>query len=97
MDIGDTRRCNLWNLNKQIDSVDWFAFERTLLYVLVRHLRPSSSLETGVFYGGDTAFLLAALVWIGIAKLDHGDNSVPAFTGLSPDSSSRMGFEETVQ
>jgi len=287
MDISETRRCNLWNLNKladylsverdvlkayydeilqdqvflaelnarvrfvrqehgftlgifareQIDSVDWFAFERILLYVLVRYLRPSSSLETGVFYGGNTAFLLAALkqnghgklvsvdlpdsvirqagtsddyprhplvgdsefydqplqpgfivpvrlkdrwelvegdslveiprrsemfdlyihdsdhsmaflraelalaherlrsdativvddidwsngffefcverrlkpvlftdngkddlrVRIGIAKLDHGDNSVPAFTGLSPDSSSRMGFEETVQ
>jgi hypothetical protein len=111
MDIAETRRCNLWNLNKladflsvdrdvlkgyydeiledfeflaelnaqlrsarqqhgftlgifareQIDSVDWFAFERILLYVLVRHLRPASCLETGVFYGGNTAFLLAAL------------------------------------
>ena len=46
---------------EQIDSVDWFAFERILLYVLVRHLRPTSCLETGVYYGGNTAFLLAAL------------------------------------
>jgi len=119
MDIGETRRCNLWNLNRladflsvdsgvltgyydeilqdrvflaelnarlrsvrqehgftlgifareQVDSVDWFAFERILLYILVRHLRPASSLETGVFYGGNTAFLLAALKQNGYGKL----------------------------
>jgi predicted O-methyltransferase YrrM len=44
-----------------IDSIDWFAFQRTLLYVLVRHLKPKVALETGVYYGGNTAFLLAAL------------------------------------
>ncbi|MGA2804841.1 MAG: class I SAM-dependent methyltransferase [Acidimicrobiales bacterium] len=119
MDIGETRRCNLWNINKladylsaerdvlkgyydeilqdqvflaelnarvrsvrqeygftlgifareQIDSVDWFAFERILLYVLVRYLRPAASLETGVFYGGNTAFLLAALKRNGLGRL----------------------------
>jgi len=52
---------------ESVDTVDWFAFERILLYVLVRHLRPSHCLETGVFYGGNTAFVLA-----GLAKNDHG-------------------------
>lgn len=111
MDIQDTRKCNLWNLEKlaayldadvaqltgyykevlgdaellagvndrlrtvrrefgftkgifarkQIDLADWFAFERILLYVLVRHLQPAAVLETGVYYGGNTTFLLAAL------------------------------------
>lgn len=111
MNIDDTRKCNLWNLDRLadflevdavtlhtfydeisddkefidgvnermravrtehgftkgifaregVDSVDWFAFERILLYVLVRHLNPSWFLETGVYYGGNTAFLLAAL------------------------------------
>lgn len=45
----------------RVDSVDWFAFERILIYILVRHLRPTWCLETGVYYGGNTAFLLAAL------------------------------------
>jgi transketolase len=45
----------------RVDSADWFAFERILVYVLVRHLRPAWCLETGVYYGGNTAFLLAAL------------------------------------
>jgi hypothetical protein len=111
MDIQDTRKCNLWNLEKlaeflgtdsavlsgyyreiledetflrgineglrsvrrdhgftkgifrrdSVDSADWFAFERILIYVLVRHLQPAQCLETGVYYGGNTAFLLAAL------------------------------------
>jgi hypothetical protein len=111
MDLDDSRRANLWNLNKLasflsvdrevlagyyeelladtellaglnhqlqtvrsehgfrlgifarggVDSIDLFAFERVLLYVLVRHLRPDACLETGVFYGGNTAFLLAGL------------------------------------
>ena len=41
---------------EQIDSVDWSVFERILLYVLVRHLRPTSCLETGVYYGGTRPF-----------------------------------------
>jgi predicted O-methyltransferase YrrM len=119
MDISDTRKCNLWNLEqlakfldqapaifegyyheilddtkflegvnarlesvrrehgftkgifrqKALDSVDWFAFERILLYVLVRHLRPSACLETGVYYGGNSAFMLAALHRNGAGRL----------------------------
>ena len=44
-----------------VDSVDWFAFQRILLYVLVRALRPARILETGVYYGGNTVFLLKGL------------------------------------
>ena len=111
MDILDTRKCNLWNIERlgefletdqailkgyyqeilddaefladinqrlqtvkrdygftkgifqrdHVDSADWFAFERILIYVLLRHLKPANCLETGVYYGGNTAFLLAAL------------------------------------
>lgn len=111
MDISDTRKCNLWNLDRladylsvssavlrdyyeeisadaeflaginerlrdvrrdygftkaifardTIESADWFAFERILIYVLLRHLKPDAVLETGVYYGGNTSFLLAAL------------------------------------
>jgi Methyltransferase domain len=119
MDILDTRKCNLWNLERlaafldadlvalrgyyreilddseflrgindrlqhvrgrhgftkgifqrdSIESADWFAFERILIYVLVRYLRPAACLETGVYYGGNTAFLLAALYRNGAGKL----------------------------
>jgi predicted O-methyltransferase YrrM len=74
---------------KQIDSVDWFAFERILLYVLVRYLRPASILETGVFYGGNTAFLLAALRQNGHGKLVSVDlpDSVIREAGTSDDRS----------
>ena len=44
-----------------VDSVDWFAFQRILLYILVRTLRPARILETGVYYGGNTVFLLKGL------------------------------------
>ena len=44
-----------------VDSVDWFAFQRVLLYVLIRYLKPEYCLETGVYYGGNTAFMLNAL------------------------------------
>lgn len=44
-----------------VDSIDWFAFQRVLLYVLIRHFKPQHCLETGVFYGGNTTFILKAL------------------------------------
>ncbi|MFN8670607.1 MAG: class I SAM-dependent methyltransferase [Candidatus Sericytochromatia bacterium] len=45
----------------KIDSVDWFANQRIVLYVLVRLLKPYNIVETGVFYGGTTAFILNAI------------------------------------
>lgn len=45
----------------KVPSIDWFAFERVLIYVLIRHLKPETVLETGVYYGGNSAFALAAL------------------------------------
>lgn len=44
-----------------LDSADWFGFERVLIYVLIRHFRPSIVWETGVYYGGNSAFALEAL------------------------------------
>jgi predicted O-methyltransferase YrrM len=44
-----------------IDSIDWFAFERILIYVLIRFLKPNRVLEMGVYYGGNTAFELNSL------------------------------------
>lgn len=45
----------------RISSIDWFAFERVLIYVLIRHFKPRHVLETGVYYGGNSAFALLAL------------------------------------
>jgi predicted O-methyltransferase YrrM len=45
----------------RVASVDWFAFERVLIYVLIRYFKPLAVLETGVYYGGNTAFALRAL------------------------------------
>ena len=47
--------------NDHIDSIDWFGNQRIALYVLVRLLKPKECVETGVFYGGTTAFILAAI------------------------------------
>lgn len=47
--------------NKNINSIDWFGNQRIALYVLVRLLKPEICVETGVFYGGTTAFILNAL------------------------------------
>jgi len=47
--------------NPEVPSVDWFAFERVLIYVLIRHLKPQTVLETGIYYGGNSAFALRAL------------------------------------
>jgi len=43
-----------------VDSVDWFSFQRILLYVLIRLLKPENMLETGVYYGGNSIFMLHA-------------------------------------
>jgi len=45
----------------RIDSMDWFANQRITMYVLIRLLKPDLSVETGVFYGGTTVFILNAL------------------------------------
>ena len=45
-----------------LDNIDWFAYQRSLIYVLVRYLKPKHILETGVYYGGNTIFLLAAVM-----------------------------------
>lgn len=44
-----------------IPSIDWFAFERVLIYILIRFSKPKLVLETGVYYGGNSAFVLNAL------------------------------------
>lgn len=52
-----------------VDSVDWFGFERILMYVLVRHFRPEIVWETGVYYGGNSLFILRALQKNGSGQL----------------------------
>ena len=62
-----------------IPSIDWFAFERVLIYVLIRHLKPYSVLETGVYYGGNTTFALQALSKNSSGKLisiDYPDSEI---------------------
>ena len=54
---------------EQLDSIDQFAFQRVLLYVLIRYLKPEYCLETGVYYGGNTAFMLNALYRNGSGRL----------------------------
>jgi Methyltransferase domain len=60
--IRDTNnfRKGIFNM-ETIDSVDWFAFERILIYLLIRYFKPDNVLETGVYYGGNSAFALQAL------------------------------------
>ena len=52
-----------------VDSTDWFAFQRALLYVMVRYLKPHWCLETGVYYGGNSVFILNALEKNGSGRL----------------------------
>lgn len=61
-----------------VDSIDWFGFERILMYVLVRHFRPASVWETGVFYGGNSLFILRALQKNGSGQLISAE--LPATT-----------------
>lgn len=56
-----------------VSSVDWFAYQRILLYVLVRLKQPEHVLETGVYYGGNSIFILQALRKNGAGKLTSID------------------------
>ncbi len=91
-----------WNFRKgifrkpRLASIDWFAFERVLIYVLIRHFRPAHVLETGVFYGGNTTFALAALARNGAGRLvsiDYPDSSIRA-SGGSEDRHALVGESE---
>lgn len=146
MDIADTRKCNLFNLemlarylgvpadvligyyeellgdqefldavNRRIveirdkwgfrkgifamltiPSVDWFAFERVLIYVLIRHLKPNRVLETGVYYGGNSAFALMALARNQRGKMisiDYPDSEIRE-KGTSEERHSLVGDSE---
>jgi hypothetical protein len=44
-----------------IENVDWYGLQRILLYCLVRELKPEVVVETGVYYGGNSVFILGAL------------------------------------
>ena len=44
-----------------ISNIHEFSFLRILIYCLIRHFKPSNILETGVYYGGNTVFILKAL------------------------------------
>lgn len=62
-----------------VPSIDWFAFERVLIYVLIRHFKPRIVLETGVYYGGNSAFALSALVRNGsgtMVSVDYPDSQI---------------------
>ena len=93
---------NRWGFNKAIfgkqiiESIDWFAFQRVLLYVLIRHLKPKLVLETGVYYGGNSAFILRALEKNGFGKLisiDYPDYDIRS-NGTSEDRHSLVGDTE---
>jgi hypothetical protein len=56
-----------------VDSVDWFGFERILSYVLVRCFRPNVVWETGVYYGRNSLFLLRALQRNGVGQLTSAE------------------------
>lgn len=45
----------------RISSVDWMSIQRIVQYILVRLYKPTTVLETGVFYGGSTCFILNGL------------------------------------
>ena len=47
--------------HEELDSIDWFAIQRIILYITVRIYKPSVCVETGVFYGGNSCFILNAL------------------------------------
>ena len=47
--------------HEKLDSIDWFAIQRIILYILVRIYKLSVCVETGVFYGGNSCFIINAL------------------------------------
>jgi predicted O-methyltransferase YrrM len=47
--------------HEELDSIDWMAIQRIILYILVRLFKPEVCVETGVFYGGNSCFILNAL------------------------------------
>jgi hypothetical protein len=49
-------------LRAPFQTVDWFGFERIALYCITRYLKPKNVVETGVFYGGNSAFILLAIL-----------------------------------
>ena len=51
---GIFRKTRIYNIHE-------FSFLRILIYCLIRHFKPSNILETGVYYGGNTLFILKAL------------------------------------
>lgn len=55
--------------NHPITNVDWYGLQRVLLYCLVREFKPKVILETGVYYGGNSVFILRALDRNGSGKL----------------------------
>ena len=62
-----------------VDNVDWFGFQRILIYILIRLLKPKYCLETGVYYGGNTAFMLNALHKNGggsLISIDYPDSKI---------------------
>ena len=65
----------------RVASIDWFAFERVLIYVLIRLRKPKFVLETGVYYGGNSAFALLALKQNGSGRMisiDYPDSEIRA-------------------
>lgn len=75
-----------------IDCLDWFAYQRILIYVLVRFLKPKHVLETGVFYGGNTVFLLAAAMRNKTSKVhsvDLPDSKIRALNEVAKDPHAR--------
>jgi hypothetical protein len=76
-----------------VASIDWFAFQRILLYALVRYLRPKWCLETGVYYGGNSVFILNALRRNGagtLVSIDLPDSQIRKLRGQESQSETQL-------
>lgn len=82
--------------SKNIDSMDWFGNQRVVLYALIRFLKPEVAVETGVFYGGTTAFILNALKKNKKGKLISIDLPANALEKVSFRRHRNVGSSETV-